>query len=137
MKRRTAVARISMTALPFVGAMGLPSDARADKDIVLAQSAVLSGPLSPAGIGHNQGALLAFSQLNSLGGIGGNSVRLVALDNGYDPAKTVETCKKLLRDVAPLAFFGTTGTPTTAAAIPVLREEGVALVGGAGVSDSV
>jgi len=45
--------------------MGLSKEARANKKIVLGQSAVLSGPLSPASVGHNQGALLAFSQINA------------------------------------------------------------------------
>ena len=65
MERRAAIAHIAMRALPFTGAMGLSKEARANKKIVLGQSAVLSGPLSPASVGHNQGALLAFSQINA------------------------------------------------------------------------
>lgn len=112
-------------------------DVRPDKEIVLGQSAILSGPLSPPTLGHNEGALMAFARINSRGGIGGKPIRLVSLNSGYDPARTVENCRKLLREVDPIAFFGTTGTPSTAAAIPVLRDEGVPLIGCTGVADAV
>jgi len=137
MQRRAAIAGIAITAFPLAKAVEVPKDVRPDKEIVLGQSAILSGQLSPPTLGYNEGALMAFARINSRGGIGGKPIRLASLDSGYDPARTVENCRKLLREVGPVAFFGTTGTPTTAAAIPVLRDEGVPLIGCTGVADAV
>jgi hypothetical protein len=53
----------------------------ADSEILLGQSAVLSGPLGPAMQGFSAGAKLAFDDANDKGGIAGRRVRLISLDD--------------------------------------------------------
>jgi ABC-type branched-subunit amino acid transport system substrate-binding protein len=115
-------------AAPAPGASG---------DIVLGQSAVLSGPLGGPLKAFNSAAQLAFDQVNRGGGIGGRQIRLVSLDDQLDPAKAVANCKTLLAEHKALAFFGGVGAATIAATIPLLRETRVPLIGNYAVPDTV
>jgi ABC-type branched-subunit amino acid transport system substrate-binding protein len=106
-------------------------------DIVLGQSAVLSGPLGGPLKSFNNAAQLAFEHVNRAGGIGGRQIRLVSLDDQLDPVKTVANYRTLLTEHKALAFFGGVGAATTAASIPLLRETRVPLIGNYAVPDGV
>ncbi len=69
-----------------------------DGEILLGQSAVLSGPLGPAMQGFNAGAKLAFENANDKGGIAGRKVRLISLDDELKPERTVANYKTLLAE---------------------------------------
>ncbi len=87
-------------------------------NIVLGQSAAFSGPASELGEQFKRGALLYFDRLNARGGIGGRSVELVSVDDGYEPDRCAANTKTLIdRDV--FALFGFIGTPTSLAALPL------------------
>jgi ABC-type branched-subunit amino acid transport system substrate-binding protein len=98
--------------------MGFPAvHAQSDK-IVLGQSAPFTGPAAQLGIQYNAGAQLYFSQLNAAGGIGGRTVEIRQLDDGYDPERCAENTRKFIeQDV--LALFAYVGTPTSLAAMPL------------------
>jgi len=107
-----------------------------EKDILLGQSAVLSGPLGGPLQGFNAGALLAFEDANAKGGLNGRRVKLVSLDDELKPDKAVANYKALIAEQQVFACFGGVGSGTIAAAAPVLREAGVPLIGNYAVSDS-
>jgi ABC-type branched-subunit amino acid transport system substrate-binding protein len=52
----------------------------------------------------------------------GRSLKLVALDDGYDADKTLDTMKELLERRSVFAFVGNIGTPTAAVAMPYAVE---------------
>jgi ABC-type branched-subunit amino acid transport system substrate-binding protein len=106
-------------------------------DIVLGQSAVLSGPVGVVGTALRDGAQLVFEGVNAQGGVGGRRLRLVSLDDGLDPARAVANYKSLATEHRVAACLLGTGATTTSAAVPALREAGVPLVGAMTVSDSV
>jgi ABC-type branched-subunit amino acid transport system substrate-binding protein len=108
-----------------------------EHEIVLGQSAVLSGPLGESLHGFNAGAQLAFDATNARGGIAGRKVRLVSLDDELKPDRAVANYKALLNEHKVFAFFGGVGSGTIAAATPLLRESGVPLIGNYAVSDAV
>jgi branched-chain amino acid transport system substrate-binding protein len=85
-----------------------------DTEIKLGQTVPFSGPVSVAGVvGH--ASLAYFDAVNKAGGINGRQVKLIALDDGYIPPKTVEATRRLVEDDNVLMMYGSVGTPTNAA----------------------
>jgi ABC-type branched-subunit amino acid transport system substrate-binding protein len=74
----------------------------------------LSGPLSGMGT-HGRTMLAYFEKVNAESGVNGRKVRLVTLDDGYNPPKTVEHTRKLVEQDEVLLLFGSFGTATNTA----------------------
>ncbi|MGJ7500768.1 ABC transporter substrate-binding protein [Variovorax sp. ZT5P49] len=102
--------------------------AEADTEILIGQSCQLSGPLAPLTREIQEGAAWCFEQVNAKGGVHGRQIRLVALDDAYDPKRTAENVRQLIEKNGVFALFNLAGTPTTLAALPVLREHKVPLI---------
>ena len=100
-----------------------------DKEIVLGQSAALSGPAKELGSEMRSGALLYFEQVNTGGGVHGRRIRLQTLDDGYEPERAAANTRKLIEEEKVLALFGYVGTPTSLAAQPLFTEAKVPFVG--------
>lgn len=122
-----------------LGALALGSQApvlaQARGELLLGQSAVLSGPLGKAITALNQGLQLALDQANAAGGINGQTLRLISLDDELKPDKAVANYKALIGQHHVSAFLGCVGSGTTAAAAGVLRESGLPSFGGYAVGD--
>jgi branched-chain amino acid transport system substrate-binding protein len=71
----------------------------------------------------------AFAAANEAGGVHGRKLRLVALDDGYEPARTRETMKELVEQRKVFAIVGNVGTPTAAVSIPYVQERKVLFFG--------
>ena len=85
-----------------------------DSEIKVGQTMPYSGPLSVYGTyGRAEGAF--FRMINELGGINGRKVRVLSLDDGYSPPRTVEQTRKLVEQEQVLLLFGNVGTPTNSA----------------------
>ena len=110
-----------------------------DDSIAIGQSAMLSSgnPFGAQVRAFNAGAQLVFDRANRSGGVHGRPVRLVSLDDGLLPAKTLENCKALVEDSSVLALFGLAGSGNVTATESLLRQSGTPLVGALAVSDSV
>ncbi|MCT6698220.1 ABC transporter substrate-binding protein [Rheinheimera sp. 4Y26] len=93
--------------------------------IILGMSAPFSGPAAQLGLSYRHGAELVFQKQNQLGGIAGRPLQLVALDDGYEPLRTVANTRQLLFSHQVMALFGYIGTPTSSAVLPMLRHEQV------------
>src|SRR5689334_3751627 len=93
-----------------------------DTEIRLGQTVPLSGPVSVAGV-VGQASLAFFKALNRAGGINGRQVRLIVLDDGYSPPKTIEATRRLVEDDVVLMMYGSVGTPTNAAAQKYLNQK--------------
>jgi ABC-type branched-subunit amino acid transport system substrate-binding protein len=91
----------------------------AAQDIVLGQSAALSGPAQELGKAMQLGEKTYFDGVNAADGIRGKKIVLRTLDDGYEPPRAEANTKKLVDDGDVLALFGYVGTPTSAASIPV------------------
>lgn len=107
-----------------------------DSEVLIGQSAILSGPLGVAVKVFNAGAGLAFADRMASGGVWGRRVRLISLDDGLKPDVAVANYKALLSEHGVLCFFGCVGSATVAAASGVLRESGAPLIGNFAVADS-
>jgi len=108
-----------------------------ESEVLLGQSAVLSGPLGVAVKAFNAGAQLAFEQVNARGGVAGRKIRVLSLDDALKPDLAVANYKKLLVEQNVFAFFGGVGSGTIAAVTPILRESNAPLIGNYALSDGV
>ena len=85
-----------------------------DKEIKIGHIGPYSGPASAYGrIGNAIKAY--FDKVNAEGGINGRKVNFITLDDGYNPAKTVEQARKLVEQDEVLLLFQTLGTPSNSA----------------------
>ena len=114
-----ALSTLSGRLLP-VSAQALAQErgAQAGTELVFGMSTALTGPAADLGQGMRAGMLAAFEGANRRGGIKGRAMRLVALDDGYEPDRTVPNVRELLERKV-LGVVGNVGTPTAIAAIPL------------------
>ncbi|HZQ73405.1 MAG TPA: ABC transporter substrate-binding protein [Burkholderiales bacterium] len=85
-----------------------------DTEIKIGNTNPYSGPASAYGaIGKSIAAY--FRMLNERGGINGRKVRVISLDDGYSPPKTVELIRQLVEQEKVLCTHNTLGTATNTA----------------------
>ena len=87
--------------------------------ILIGQSAALSGPAEQLGKEMKAGAEAYFTVINKAGGVNGRMIKLISVDDGYEPDKAAANTKKLITEDKVLALFGYVGTPTSNAALPI------------------
>jgi ABC-type branched-subunit amino acid transport system substrate-binding protein len=89
-------------------------DGATDKEIKIGHINPYSGPASSYGsIGKSIGAY--FDKINAEGGVNGRQIKFISLDDGYNPAKTVEQARKLVEQEEVLLIFQPLGTPPNSA----------------------
>jgi branched-chain amino acid transport system substrate-binding protein len=94
-----------------------------DTEIKIGQTMPYSGPLSAFGtIGRAQSAY--FDMVNERGGVNGRKIRLISLDDGYSPPRTIEQTRKLVESDEVLLLFSSFGTPPNTAALKYLNAKG-------------
>ncbi len=101
---------------------------RAQAQIVIGQSAGFTGAVAASVKEATDGAKLYFDAVNARGGVNGQKIELVSLDDKFDPKLTLENAKKLV-DQGVVSLFLVRGTPHTQALMPLLNEAMVPLVG--------
>ncbi len=85
-----------------------------DKEIKLGNINPYSGPASAYGaIGKSMEAY--FKKVNAEGGVNGRQIKFITVDDGYNPARTVEMARKLVEEEEVLATVGVLGTPPNSA----------------------
>ena len=95
-----------------------------DTEIKIGQTMPYSGPLSAFGtIGKAQAAY--FEMINSKGGVNGRKIKLLSLDDGYSPPRTIEQTRKLVESDEVLLLFSSFGTPPNTAAMKYLNAKKV------------
>jgi len=94
-----------------------------DTEIIFGMSAPFSGPAKELGRGMKTGIDLAFAATNEAGGVNGRKLRLVALDDGYEPERTRAVMKDLADTRNVFGFIGNVGTPTAEVAVPFTLEK--------------
>ncbi len=97
--------------------------------ILIGQTAGYSGQVAASVKEAADGAMLYIDAANAKGGVNGQKIELVSLDDKFDPRLAGENARKLIEERNVLAMFLTRGTPHTEAMIPLLEKNGVSLVG--------
>jgi branched-chain amino acid transport system substrate-binding protein len=85
-----------------------------DTEIKVGGISPYSGPASAYG---NIGKAIQayFDKVNAEGGVNGRKINFISVDDGYNPAKTVEQARKLVEQEEVLLLFNTLGTPPNSA----------------------
>lgn len=119
---------VSLT-LVLASTLSLAENGVTDKEIVIGQFAAISGPAALLGQRMQLGMQAYFNAVNAQGGVNGRTIKLLTRDDGYEPDKAAAAVKALIREDKVFALAGSVGTPTGLAALPILTEEQVPLVG--------
>lgn len=120
----TLLVCMSLVTTAFAAAPGVT-----DTQIVIGQSAPLTGPAAQLGIRLRMGIEAYFKQVNADGGVAGRTLKLVSLDDGYEPPRAVANTKTFIDGGDVFALLGYVGTPTTLAAKPLIDNAGIPLIG--------
>ncbi|CAA2108579.1 ABC transporter substrate-binding protein [Variovorax paradoxus] len=101
----------------------------AQAQILIGQSADLSGPVAASVKETIAGSQLVIDAVNAQGGINGEQIEVIRMDDGLDAKRSLENTRVLIEDRKVVALLLNRGTPNTLAVIPLLDKYGVALVG--------
>ena len=89
-----------------------------DSEIRFGISAPFTGPARELGQNMKLGIEAAFNAANANGGVFGRKLRLVAADDGYEPARAATTMAQLYEKDQVFGLVGNVGTPTAVVALP-------------------
>jgi ABC-type branched-subunit amino acid transport system substrate-binding protein len=101
----------------------------AQAQLLIGQTAGFTGPVGAGVKETTDGAKLYIDAVNAKGGVNGQKIELVSLDDKFDPKTAGENALKLIEEKEVLAMFLTRGTPHTEAMLPHLEKYGVPLIG--------
>ena len=110
--------------LPSAAAPGVT-----DSTIVFGQTACFSGPNKNLGLWYRAGILTAFEEQNDRGGVYGRLLRLISVDDAYEPDLAAANAERFASENNVFAVIGGVGTPTAKRIVPVLRTAQIPFVG--------
>lgn len=119
-----ATLALSLSTLPAHAENGVT-----DSEITIGQFAAISGAAAQLGLRMQVGMQSYFKAVNAQGGVNGRTIKLVTRDDGYEPEKAAAAVKALINEDKVFALAGSVGTPTGLAALPIITEEKVPLIG--------
>lgn len=97
----------------------------AHAQLLIGQTAGFSGIVGPGVKETADGARLYIDATNAKGGVLGQKIELISMDDKFDPKLAAENARILIEEKNVLALFMGRGTPPTEAVIPVLDKFGV------------
>ena len=121
--------KVASLALVLASSLALAENGVTDREILIGQFAAISGPAAQLGQRMQVGMQAYFTGVNAQGGVNGRAIKLVTRDDGYEPEKAAAAVKALIQEDKVFALAGSVGTPTGLAALPILTEQQVPLVG--------
>ena len=117
-----SAAYLALGSTPIRAALNAPGVT--DSEIKIGQTMPYSGPASAYGMnGRTHSAY--FKMINEQGGINGRKINLISLDDGLQPAKTVEQTRRLVEQEQVAFIFGSLGTISNAAVRSYLNDNKV------------
>ena len=106
-------------------AQGIAKTSNDHDSLVLGMSTALTGPTAELGKAMKQGVLVGLHRANRHGGVNGRGLKLLTLDDGYEPSRTSPNMRRLIEKENVLAVIGNVGTPTAIVAVPIAKERKV------------
>ncbi|MDN3921992.1 ABC transporter substrate-binding protein [Roseateles violae] len=107
----------------FIAMAALPARA----DIKIGQTAAFTGPGASSVQEATEGARLYFDAFNAQGGLKGQRIELISLDDRYEPQLSAANTRNLIEQ-GVVAMFLSRGTAPSQAIVPLLAEHRLALV---------
>lgn len=128
-KRRLALLLLPLLT-PFLvrSAAAVKQPAKAPPELIIGQSAPFSGASAQTAKAYQEGLLAWFSEVNRRGGIHGRRLRLISLDDRYEPKLTLRNTRQLIEQQQAIALIGFFGTANSKAIMPLVEKVGIAYV---------
>jgi branched-chain amino acid transport system substrate-binding protein len=118
---RSRIAAVALLVLAAAPAAADNAPGVTPTEIKIGQTMPYSGPVSAFST-LGKGELAFFHMINDQGGVNGRKIRLVSLDDGYAPSKTVEQTRKLVELEGVAFLFSSIGTATNNAVQKYLND---------------
>lgn len=99
------------------------------KVLKFGMSAALTGSAGSLGMQMKMGIEAYFQRINRAGGVNGNTLKLVAFDDRYEPYLSKRNVLRMVADKDILAIIGNVGTPTAIVSVPIVKEGKILLFG--------
>ncbi len=96
--------------------------------LLIGQTAGTTGTVANSVNETFSGAQMVIDQVNAQGGIHGERIEVLRMDDAFDPKRAGENARVLIEQKNVLALFLSRGTPHTQAIIPWLDKHGIALI---------
>ena len=113
----------------LVSVFGIGISGSAFAQIVVGQTAGFTGAVAATVKEATDDAKLYINSVNARGGVNGQQIALISLDDKFDPKIAAINARTLIVEKRAVALFMTRGTPHTELIMPILEEFKVPLVG--------
>ena len=124
---RTRLSRARLFASAWLAGV-LVAALPAPADTLIGQTTAVSGTVA-ASVGEAlQGVHAYVDHVNAQGGVHGEQVKLITLDDNFKPLQAAENARKLVEEQGVVALFMSRGTPHTQAILPLLARYKLALI---------
>lgn len=108
----------------LLATLTLPSRA----DILIGQITGLTGPIAASSKESLAGAKLYLDAINSKGGVHGEKIELIVMDDKFDPKLSAPHAETLIKQKNVLALFMNRGTEHIEVILPTMVQHGVPLI---------
>lgn len=95
----------------------------------IGMSTALTGLAKDLGKGMQLGVKVYFDKINAEGGISGQKLKLITLDDGYEPERAALNMRELIDKDHVLAVIGNVGSPTAVVSVPIANQKKTLLFG--------
>lgn len=112
----------------IVGALIALAPLWASAQLLIGQTAGITGTVAAGVKETTDGAKLWIDSINKQGGVHGQKIELLSMDDKFDPKLAAANAKVLIEEKNVLALFLCRGTPHSEAIIPLLDQHGLALI---------
>ncbi|MGZ3237064.1 MAG: ABC transporter substrate-binding protein [Burkholderiaceae bacterium] len=99
-----------------------------NNSILIGQSVGLTGQIAGPVKEMNEGANAYIASINKQGGVNGRTIKIVTLDDKFDPALTTKNVESLIKQKHVFALFQVRGTPHTQGILPLLSDNHIPLI---------
>lgn len=136
-----AVIVIVVIVIAGLGAFLFFTNTGNSNEIIIGESASLSGGLSIEGTGVSRGAKLAVNDINAAGGVtvGGKTykLKLITIDDGSDKSQAATNYNTLIQSDHAQFLIGPYGSSNVLSVAPVVEQAKIPMVQAGGSSDSI
>jgi ABC-type branched-subunit amino acid transport system substrate-binding protein len=133
---RSGISAVFILAAAYGAAAFAENGVRA-REILIGQSASLTGTAAESGQQTRDGALAYFELVNRKGGVNGRKIKLITLDDGGQTKRGEENTGKLIAEDKVFLLFGYTGRNTSEAALPIITKADIPFFGAATGGESI
>ena len=129
-RHRNWMLAVAVLALLLAAVVAVPPWLhRPAEELVFGMSAPFDGPSKEFGEQVRSGIDTYFQRVNDEGGVNGRRLKLLARDDGYDPARALANIRELREQKHVFGMLGDVGTETAAVSLPYAVEHKVLFFG--------